>query len=136
MRTTKGGIIGKPAAVGLGLTLLLQGCVISSAEYARPDADAQQLAADKLGCSQPGPAIAGVLAGGALGAVAGAGTSATGSSDGTAIGVGLLIAGAYGLIAAIMSYGDVAEYDRCMQGKGYHAVSDAAQPASLALKLA
>ena len=119
MRTTSGRIGRALIVGGLCLALTLQGC-ISPTHYARPDTDSQQVEADTHECAQPGPVIAGIVAGGALGAVAGAGTKATGSSTGAAVLIGLLIAGAYGLTAAIMSRGDVAEYDRCMQAKGYH----------------
>jgi len=121
MRTTCGGIDRIPIVSGLCLALALQGC-ISNTNYARPGADSAQLETDQHDCAQPGPVVAGVIAGGALGAVAGAGTKATGSSTGVAVLIGLLIAGAYGLTAAIISSGDVAEYDRCMQAKGYRPI--------------
>jgi hypothetical protein len=127
MHTTWGSIR-RTASVGiLCLALVSEGC-ISPTEYARPGADSQQLKADTRGCAVASPVVAGVLTGGAFGALAGGGLSATGSDAGAAVAVGLLVAAAFGVVAGLMTSPDVVEYDRCMQAKGYHPVSDAASP--------
>jgi hypothetical protein len=121
MHTTWGSIRRIPFVTTLCLALLSAGC-ISPTEYARPGADTQQLKADARDCAVASPAVTGVLVGGGFGALAGGGLSATGSDAGAAVAVGLLIAATFGIIAGLMTSPDVAEYDRCMQAKGYHAV--------------
>ena len=121
MRTTNGGSGRLGCVTGLCLALALQGCV-SGVDYARPGADAQQIEADRHDCAETAPVVTGVLAGGAFGAVAGAGVSASGGGKGPAVLVGLLIGIAYGLVAGLMTDDNGADYDRCMRAKGYHPV--------------
>jgi hypothetical protein len=121
MRTTSGRTHGKLLCFGLGACLLLQGCV-SGTEFARPGTDARQQKADESACVNYSPAVTGVVGGGALGALAGAGIAATGGGTGPAVLVGLLIAGAFGAAAAIIEDGEGEVYDRCMEAKGYHPV--------------
>ena len=121
MNTTRSGIYHKASLAGLSLAIALQGCV-STTQFARPGADAQQVEADKRACAQAGPVVAGMIGGGAMGAVAGAGASATGENDGVAVALGLLVGLAAGLTTAILADDNGADYDRCMEGKGYHAI--------------
>src|SRR3569833_2387657 len=116
MRTTLGSIRRLSCIVALCLTLVLEGC-ISPTEYARPGTGPEQLESDTHDCAVVSPAVAGVHAGGAFGALAGGEASATGSSNGAAVAIGLLIGVTFGVIAGLMTTPDVAEYDRCMQAK-------------------
>jgi len=127
MLTTWGGNRRKACVAGLCFAValpapLLQGC-ISPARFARPGTDEAQLTADKHDCATWAPVVKGVVIGAGYGAIAGGAVSANGATDRNAAIVAAVIGIFYGVaIGALSARENVKDYDRCMLGKGYHAI--------------
>jgi hypothetical protein len=124
MRTTCGSIRPRRRVAIACLAVALQAPVAactSTTQFARPDTDARQFAADSKACAEIAPAVVGALATGGFGAIYGAAAASQGARP-AGIALFAALGALIGLTASTMASRPGADYDRCMEMKGYRPV--------------